>query len=94
MAWTERYVALTDYRPENRSVVVAPSLPRRGCFLNVERIGRKRKSMTACFVNDIDHFAAMPHHAAPRPRCVWSRRFRDLFLMSLHGFSPMLGSRR
>ena len=39
MAWTERYVALMDCRPEDRQVVGAPSLPRRGGFINVERIG-------------------------------------------------------
>ena len=94
MAWTERYVALMDYRPEDRQVVGASSLPRRGRFLNVERIGRKRKSRTARFVNYLDHFASCCNHSAARPGSVWSRASRDFFLMSLRRSSPMLGSRR
>ena len=81
MAWTERYVALMDYGPEDRLVVGASSLPRRGRFINVERIGRECKSRTAFFVKEVDHVAIGTAPTPPSARRNWSRGSWDLFLV-------------
>ena len=77
MAWTERYVALMDCGPEDRQVVGESSLPLRGGFTNVERIGRECKSREPIFVKKVDH-VAIGATLSPRGNVgPWSGSVRD-----------------